>query len=53
MDGVVGHEVDEVVDVHEGVVDCHDLSLAGVLGEGGAHDETADSSEAVDSHFDL
>jgi hypothetical protein len=25
VDGVVGHEVNELVDAQEGVVDCHDF----------------------------
>ena len=47
VDGVVLEEVDEVVDVHEGVVDGHDLSVfaGGCCSEG----KSSDSAEAVDS----
>jgi hypothetical protein len=52
VDGVVAEEVDKVVDVHEGVVDGHNLGFTRLLSEGGAEDETADSAETIDTHFD-
>ena len=52
VDGVVAEEVDEVVDIHEGVVDGHDLGFSSLLSEGGAEDETTDSAETIDTHFD-
>lgn len=51
VDGVVFEEVDQVISVHEGIVDGHDLGVVGVLSESRAEDETADSAEAVDTHF--
>lgn len=53
MDRVVAEEIDEVVKVHEGVINCHDLSILGILGEGGAENETANSAESIDTHFDV
>ena len=53
MNGVVLEEVHEVVQIHEGVVDGHNLGLASVLGEGGAAGESANSTEAVDSDSNL
>jgi len=53
VDGVVLQQVHEVVDIHEGVVDGHDAGLVGVLAESRAEDETADSTEAVDTHADV
>ena len=53
MDGVVFEEIDQVVDVHEGVVDGHDFGLVRVLCEGRAEDETANSAESIDTHFDV
>ena len=53
MNRVVSEEVHEVVDIHEGVVDSHNLGLASVLGHGSAASESADSTEAVDSESNL
>jgi hypothetical protein len=50
MNSVVLEQVDQVVDIHEGVVDRGHLGVA--LGEGGAENKTADSTEAVDTHAD-
>ena len=51
--GVVFQQVDQVVGVHEGVVDGHDLGGVGVASEAGSEHEAADSAEAVDSEFDV
>ena len=53
MNGVILEEVDQVVEVHEGVVDGGDLSLGSVLSEGRSEGESADSAEAVDSESNL
>ena len=53
MNGVVSEQVHQVVEIHEGVVDGHDLGLASVLGQGGAAGKSADSAEAVDSDSNL
>ena len=53
MNGVVLEEVAKVVEVHEGVVDGHNLSLVGVGGESRSHGESTDSAEAVDSEFNV
>lgn len=47
MDRVVLEEVDEVVQIHEGVVDGHDLGGVGV--SGGPEGESSDSAESVDT----
>ena len=53
MDGVVLEEVDQVVQIHEWVVDGSDLGLASVLSEGRSEGESADSAEAVNSESNL
>ena len=53
MDGVVLQQVDQIVSVHEWIVDGSNLSVASLLREGGSEDETADSTEAVDTHSDV
>ncbi len=50
MDRVVLEEVGGVVEGEEGVVDGDGHDIAGMF-EGGAADETADATEAVDSDF--
>ena len=52
MNRVVLEQVAKVVEVHEGIVDGHDLGLVGVLCEGRAEGESSNSSEAVDSESD-
>ena len=52
MDRVVSEEVHEIIDIHERVVNGHNLSLVGVLGEGRAESESTNSSESVDSKSD-
>lgn len=49
MNGVVREQIDQVVQVHEWVVNGLYLSLSGVLGESGSESEPSDSSKAVDS----
>mmetsp|Transcript_34593 Transcript_34593/g.46626 ORF Transcript_34593/g.46626 Transcript_34593/m.46626 type:complete len:343 (+) Transcript_34593:87-1115(+) len=51
--GVVFEQVHEVVDIHEGVVDVHNLSFVSVLGESRSEGEAANSTEAVDSESDV
>ena len=53
MDGVVFEEVAKIVEIHEGIVDGHNLSLVGVGGKGGSESESSDSAEAVDSESNL
>lgn len=53
MNGVVLEQVHEVISVHEWVIDSHDSGGVLVAGEGGSENETADSSEAVDTHLDV
>ena len=50
MNSVVLEQVDQVVDIHEGVVDRRDLSLIGVVHESGPEHESADSAESIDAH---
>ena len=53
MNRVVLEEINKVVEVHEWVVDCRDLSLGGVLGrEARSEGESSDSSKSVDSKSD-
>ena len=33
VNGVVGHQVDEIIDIHEWIVDSHNLGFACVLSE--------------------
>jgi len=49
MDGVVLEKVHKVVQIHEWIVDGHNLGLVGVGGHGGSEGQSSDSSEAVDS----
>ena len=51
MDRVVFEQVHKVVNIHEGIIDSGNNSLAGVFSEGRAEDETANSAEAVDTKF--
>ena len=53
MNGVVFEEIAKVVEVHERVVDGHNLSLVGVLSESRSEGESTDSAEAVDSESDV
>ena len=50
MNRVILEEVGGVVEGEEGIVDGHRHDIAGMF-EGGAADETADATEAVDSDF--
>ena len=49
MYGVVVEEIDEVIGVHEWIVDGHDLSQVSLL-LGCSEDESSDSTESVDSN---
>ena len=48
MNRVVFEEVDQVVDIHEGVVDSSNAGIA--LSEAGAEDETTNTAESIDTH---
>ena len=48
MNRVVFEEVDQVVDVHKGIVDSGNARVA--LSEAGAEDETTNTAESVDTH---
>ena len=52
MNRVVPEQVAKVVEIHEGIVDGHNLGLVSVRCEGGPEGESADSAEAVDSESD-
>mmetsp|Transcript_36647 Transcript_36647/g.44816 ORF Transcript_36647/g.44816 Transcript_36647/m.44816 type:complete len:392 (+) Transcript_36647:104-1279(+) len=49
---VVFEEIDQVVEIHEWVVDGHDAGFVSVVGESGSKSEPADSAEAVDTESD-
>jgi len=49
VDGIVLEEVDHVVEIHEGVVDGHNLDVF-VLG-GGAEHQAANAAKSVNSHL--
>jgi hypothetical protein len=50
VDGIVFQQVDEIVEVHERIVDSSDSSLILVADEGGSEDESTDSAKSIDTH---
>ena len=48
MDGVVFEEVDQVVNIHEGIVNRSNTGVT--LSEAGTEDETTDTAESVNTH---
>ena len=48
MNGVVLEEIDQIVKVHERIVDGGDLSVVAL--EGGSEDKSSDSSETVNTN---
>jgi hypothetical protein len=53
VNGVVLEQVDQVVQVHEWVVDGSDSGLASVLSEGRAEGQATNAAEAVDSESNV
>jgi len=49
VSGIVFQQVDEVVDIHERIVDCHNSSLRSILSERCSSNEAADSAETIDT----
>ena len=52
VDRVVLEQVDQVIQIHEWIVDCHNSGFTSVLSERCSEGESSDSSESVDTESD-